>query len=102
MTQHQKVEFIPIDWVIRAAWWLGLQVYSRPVRIPVDCLQRRKTDTTDTTGIFTPVDEIERALRETLLEEADKPFESVILDDIETLLAEVPIQRNTVAQLAER
>lgn len=102
MTQCREVEFIPTDWVARAAWWPGLQVYSRPVRIPVDCSRRRKTDVTGATGIFTPVDEIERVLRETLLGETDKPFESIILDDVKTLLAEVPIQRNTVAQLAER
>jgi len=102
MARHREIEFISADWVARAAWWPGLQVYSRPVRIPVDCSRRRKTDATDATGIFTPVDKIERVLRETLLRETDEPFESIILDDVKTLLAEVSIQRNTVAQLAER
>jgi len=32
----REVEFIPLDWIDRAAWWPGLQVFSHPVRIPID------------------------------------------------------------------
>lgn len=57
MTEHREIEFISADWMNRAACWPGLQVYSRPVRVPiVDCPQRRKTDIGS--AILT-VDEIE-------------------------------------------
>ena len=97
MTAHREVDFIPADWVGRAAWWPGLQVYSRRVRVPVDpCPKRRKTDFVATT----PVDVIERLLRETF----DEPFQPVDLDEVQTLLnsLETPERRNAVAQLAER
>jgi len=46
MAEYREVEFIPADWVSRAAFWPGLEVLSRPVSIPVGtvCPQRRKTD----------------------------------------------------------
>ena len=88
MTGCHEVEFIPIDWIDRAACWLGLQVYSRPIKVP-DHPLRRKTDTG-----------IERLLRETLLPpetpETPEPFQSIELENIQ------PIHGNAVAQLAER
>lgn len=103
MTEYREVDFIPADWVERAAWWPGLQVHSRRVRVPVDpCPKRRKTDFVATT----PVDVIEHLLQAALL---DKPvFESIDLDEVEALLdsldtpEDTPDHRNTVAQSAER
>lgn len=94
MTAYREVDFIPADWVGRAAWWPGLQVHSQLVRVPVDPC-RRKTDFV----VTTPVDVIERLLREAF----DEPFQSVDLDEIQTLLnsLETPERRNAVAQLAE-
>jgi hypothetical protein len=39
-----EVEFIPAEWVERAAWSPGLRVFSRPITVErrVDC--RRKSD----------------------------------------------------------
>lgn len=99
MVEYREVDFIPTDWVERAAWWPGLQVHSRPVRVPVNvpCPQRRKTNLVIAT---TSVDVIEQLLQEALLLE---PFQSVDLDELETLLNSLnaPKQRNTVAQSAE-
>lgn len=98
MTAYCEVDFISDDWVERAACWPGLQVHSQPVRVPVDPCprRRRKTDFVATT----PVDVIERLLREAF----DEPFQSVDLDEVQTLLnsLETPEHRNAVAQLAER
>ncbi len=75
-TEYRVVEFIPTEWVERALWWPGLQVYSRPVRVPVDAgvnacvLKRRKTDA------------VEQLLRDALL--PDEPFQSI--DNLEDLL----------------
>jgi hypothetical protein len=66
MTEYHEIEFIPADWVERAASCPGLQVRSRTVSVPidVDCPQRRKTDR----GVPTmAIDEIERLLRAALL-----------------------------------
>jgi len=62
MTKYREIEFIPADWVERAAYWPGLQVHSRTIRVPADCPQRRKGDSTT-------VDKIEQLLldMETLL-----------------------------------
>jgi len=38
------VEFIPADWLERAAWWPGLVVYSRPVLIERRETVRRECD----------------------------------------------------------
>ena len=38
------VEFIPADWLERAAWWPGLTVYSRPVAIERRIRTRRAAD----------------------------------------------------------
>jgi len=38
------VEFIPADWLERAAWWPGLMVYSRPVQIERRVRTRRVDD----------------------------------------------------------
>ena len=38
------VEFIPADWLERAAWWPGLTVYSRPVAIERRIRTRRTAD----------------------------------------------------------
>jgi len=90
--EYREVEFIPADWLDRAAWWPGLQVYSRPVRIPVDvaCPQRRRSDRVYT---VTRVYVIERLLKATFCE----PFESVDLNKLEGL-----IHGNAVAQSVER
>ncbi len=77
MIEHREIEFIPTDWVERAACWPGLQVYSRPIRVPIDvlCPQRRKDDP----GVLTlAIDEIERLLQAAFSEE---PFESINLED---------------------
>jgi len=66
MTKYRETEFIPANWVDIAAASPGLQVYSRPIRVPVDVPQRRKSDP----GVPTlTVDEIERLLRAALLPE---------------------------------
>lgn len=60
--EYREIEFIPTDWVERAAWWPGLQVYSRPVKVFIhDHPLRRKTDQVWTP---TPIDVVERLLRE--------------------------------------
>ena len=38
------VEFIPADWVERAAFWPGLVVYSRPIAIERRLFTRRAAD----------------------------------------------------------
>jgi len=38
------VEFIPADWLERAAFWPGLMVYSRPVQIERRIQTRRAAD----------------------------------------------------------
>jgi hypothetical protein len=38
------VEFIPADWLERAAFWPGLTVYSRPVQIERRIQTRRAAD----------------------------------------------------------
>jgi len=38
------VEFIPSDWLERAAWWPGLMVYSRPLVIDRRIRTRRTVD----------------------------------------------------------
>jgi hypothetical protein len=38
------VDFIPADWVERAAWWPGLTVYSRPVAVERRVRTRRTAD----------------------------------------------------------
>lgn len=86
MTEYRETNFIPADWVERAAWWPGLQVYSRPICIPVDAShpERRKTDP----GSLTLADdEIERLLQAALFPD-ESPFESVDLNHVENLLAE--------------
>ena len=99
MTEYREVDFISTNWVERAAWWPGLQVHSQRIRVPVDvaCPQRRKTDFVITTS----VDTIERLLQEALFPE---PFQSVDLDEVETLLnsLDAPERRNAVAQTVER
>jgi len=97
--EYREVEFTPADWLDRAAWWPGLQVYSRPVRIPVDvaCPQRRRSDRVYTD--VTRVDVIERLLKAAFCE----PFESVDLDKLEELIQSVePEHGNAVAQSVER
>lgn len=44
---YREIEFIPAEWVERAAYWPGLQVHSRTIRVPADCPQRRKGDSVD-------------------------------------------------------
>jgi len=80
MIEHREIEFIPADWVDRAAAWPGLQVHSRPVSVPIDadCPQRRKTDRGEPT---LPVDEIEQLLQAALLLDVKAP-----LDYLEKLL----------------
>ena len=79
MAAYREVDFIPADWVGRAAWWPGLQVYSQLIRVPVDSRpRRRETDF----AVTTLVDVIERLLREAF----DEPFQSVDLDEMQTLL----------------
>jgi hypothetical protein len=38
------IEFIPLDWVERAAWWPGLVTYSRPLAIERRIRTRRAAD----------------------------------------------------------
>jgi hypothetical protein len=38
------VDFIPAEWVERAAFWPGLVVYSRPITIERRLYTRRATD----------------------------------------------------------
>ena len=38
------IEFIPANWLERAAWWPGLTVYSRPVQIERRTVVRRACD----------------------------------------------------------
>ena len=38
------VEFIPAEWVERAAFWPGLLVYSRPIAIEQRVYTRRAAD----------------------------------------------------------
>jgi hypothetical protein len=88
--EYCEVEFIPLDWVERAAWWPGLQVYSRPVKVPVyDHPMRRKTDQIWTP---TPIDVIARLLREAFQPEQpvqqkqqkqSEPFQSIELGEQE-------------------
>lgn len=83
MTKYRETEFIPANWVDIAAASPGLQVYSRPVCVPVSVPQRRKNDP----GVPTlTVDEIEGLLRTALLPEKP-PFESIDLNHVEELLA---------------
>ena len=41
------IEFIPADWLERAAWWPGLVVYSRPVTVERRQQVRRASDRTE-------------------------------------------------------
>lgn len=77
VTAYREVDFIPADWVERAAWWPGLQVYSQLIRVPVNPC-RRETDFV----VTTLVDVVERLLQEVF----DEPFQSVDLDEMQTLL----------------
>ncbi len=81
MVKYREIEFIPADWVERAAFWPGLQVHSRTVSVPVDtgCPQRRKTDRGELT---LTTDEIEQLLRVAL----DPEPEEATLDHVEGLL----------------
>lgn len=77
MTEPREIEFISTDWMERAVCCPGLQVYSRPIRVPVDvpCPQRRKNDA----GIPTlSINKIERLIQAAFSEE---PFESIDLED---------------------
>jgi hypothetical protein len=38
------VEFIPAEWLERAAWWPGLVVYSRPITVERRAQTRRAAD----------------------------------------------------------
>jgi len=103
MTEYREVDFIPANWMEIAAWWPGLQIHSRRIRVPVDpCPKRRKTDFVATT----PVNVIERSLREALLDEP--MFEPIDPDEVEALLVsldapeDAPDHLNTVTQLVER
>ncbi len=38
------IEYIPVGWLERAAWWPGLVVYSRPLAIERRIRTRRTAD----------------------------------------------------------
>jgi hypothetical protein len=38
------IEFVPADWLERAAWWPGLIVYRRPVEVERRVRTRRAAD----------------------------------------------------------
>lgn len=84
--EYREVEFIPLDWLDRAAWWPGLVVYSRPVKVPAfaDCRRQTIRREADREDHFreTPVEVIEQLLKETLLpdpSESIEPFQSIDL-----------------------
>jgi len=82
----RDVEFIPLDWVERAAWWPSLQVFSRTVTLEFDLVCRRM----QSRDVYTSIEGVERLLKAAFSDIV--PFESIDLND--TL-----IQGNAVAQL---
>jgi len=78
--EYREVEFIPLDWLDRAAWWPGLTVFSRPVKVPyhASCRRQATRRAEDSVVSITPVDEIERLLRAALLPDTpSEPFQSI-------------------------
>jgi len=85
----RDVEFIPLDWVERAAWWPGLQVFSRTVTLEFDLICRRS----QSRDVYTPIQTVERLLKAAFSDVV--PFESIDLNDH-------LVHGNAVAQLVER